>query len=104
MKFNSKVIRQTSTVVLLSSVISVVAFADGSRAAQAGEALKVVISDVQKTITREEMRLFKSIHAEQTGHEAFAVTVEFTDQRQLQYQCVENEEVEPAVWVCNKLK
>lgn len=98
-----KNLKLVSAIVLILGMTNI-ASADGSRAAQAGEALKVVISDVQKTITREEMRLFKSIHAEQTGHEAFAVTVEFTDQRQLQYQCVENEEVEPAVWVCNKLK
>lgn len=102
MKFSSKFISQTCAVVLISSAVSVVALAHGSRAAQAGEAIKVVIADVQKTITREDMRLFKSIQAEQTGHEAFAVTVGFTDQRQLQYQCTENEEVEPAVWVCSK--
>lgn len=98
----SKKILKTISAFIVTACMTNVASAHGSRAAQAGEAIKVVIADVQKNVTREEMRLFKSIHAEQTGHELFAVAVEFTDQRSLQYQCAENEEVEPAVWVCNK--
>ncbi len=98
----SKQILKTISAMIVTVGMANVASAHGSRAAQAGEAIKVVIADVQKSVTREEMRLFKSIHAEQTGHELFAVAVEFTDQRSLQYQCAENEEVEPAVWVCTK--
>lgn len=86
----------------ISAAAVSLAQAHGSKAIQAGEALKVVVADVQKNVSREDMRLFQSIKAELTGHEQFAVTVQFSDQRQLTYQCNENEEVEPAVWVCKQ--
>ncbi len=92
-------------IVLLSSVCLSMAFsltaqAHGTIASQAAQAVLAASTTFNATTTRDTQRLFKSVNAELTGHEQFAVQIVLTSGQTTKYNCTENEEVSPAVWEC----
>jgi hypothetical protein len=90
-------------IALLLTLSAPVAWADGNLAHQAEGALTAALTALQKTEPEEHLYLFKSVSAQAVeGHEAFAVTIGFSDSKQIQYDCAENESVKPVIWVCAK--
>lgn len=88
---------------LLLTLSAPAVWADGNLAHQAEGALTAALAALQKTEPQENLYLFKSVAAEAVeGREAFAVTVGFSDSKQIQYDCAEDERVKPALWVCTK--
>lgn len=49
---------------------------------------------------KEIYKKFKSVSAENTGHEKFFVEIKLTDNSVYAYDCGENEDVDPVVWEC----
>jgi hypothetical protein len=76
------------------------AWANGNVAQQADGALSAALAELQKTEPSENLDLLKSVTAELTGHETFTVTMVFSDNKYIQYNCPEDESVNPAIWVC----
>lgn len=89
-------------ITLLLALPASTAWANGSTAFQATGALTAALADVEKTEAPETIDLLKSVNAELTGHETFTVTMVFTDNKQIQYNCPEDESVYPAVWKCSR--
>ncbi len=88
---------------LLLTLSAPAVWADGNLAHQAEEALTAALTALQKTESEENLYQFKSVAAEAVeGREAFVVAIGFSDSKQIQYDCAENESVKPALWVCTK--
>jgi hypothetical protein len=84
----------------ITTLASVFAFAHGSAAHQASEAVAVAAKAFTDTQAKEVQRQFASIIATQTGHEQFAVVITLKNQTRFNYACAENEDVDPVVWEC----
>ncbi len=90
-------------IALLLTLSAPAVWADGNLAHQAEGALTAALTALQKTESKENLYLFKSVAAEAVaGREAFAVTISFSDSKQIKYDCAENESVKPALWVCTR--
>lgn len=77
------------------------AFAHGSIAHQASEAVESATKLFSAQQPKEVTRQFHSVLAESSGVERFHVTITLADQKSLfQYDCSENEVANPVVWEC----
>ena len=76
------------------------AFAHGSLAEQAANAVKsageVFVAANPKEITKGLI----SVTATLLGHERFGVVITTKDKTEFKYDCLENEKVSPVVWEC----
>ncbi len=82
-------------------LLSTSAFAHGSVAQQASDAVSKAVESFTAANPSEVRRQFLSISAELTGHEQFSVTITLKDRAtQFKYDCKENEDADPVIWEC----
>lgn len=90
-------------IALLLTLSAPAVWANGNLAHQAEGALTAALTALQKTESEEHLYLLKSVAAEAVaGREAFAVTIGFSDNKQIQYDCAEDESVNPVLWICTR--
>jgi hypothetical protein len=84
----------------VATLASTLAFAHGSTAHQASEAISSAVK-LFSAQPKDVQRQFLSVAAVQTGHEQFDVAITLKDQTtQFHFACAENEDVDPVVWEC----
>ncbi len=77
------------------------AFAHGSVAHQAAEAVAAASKLFSTSQPKEVTKQFFSVNAENVAWEQFKVTITLTDKTtRFEYDCNENENVDPVVWEC----
>jgi hypothetical protein len=89
---------------ILTLLASGSAFAHGAVAQQGSDAIKAATGVFLAKATPAVRKEFYSVSATVAGHEQFAVVIMLKDQRtRFEYDCRENEEVNPVVWECAAL-
>ncbi len=88
---------------ILASLSPALAFAHGSLAVQAREAVASAVKLFDQNPS-EVRKQFQSVQAVRVGHEKFSVTISIDnpDAVSFVYMCTENESVSPVVWECQE--